>query len=232
MDRNEGGRTVAYSAVIFDLDGTLLDTLTDIGDAANRVLDALGYPPHDLDDYREFVGSGVRVLFGRALPPDAADEDMVTRCAERFQVEYARHWNVATRAYDGVPEMLDQVLQRGVKMAVLSNKPDAFTRRCVEHYLAAWPLKPVLGQRDGIPRKPDPAGVREILDHWNIPAQECLYLGDSNIDMQTATAAGTMAVGATWGFRTAGELIQSGARHLIDHPQDLIPLLNGAEPHV
>jgi phosphoglycolate phosphatase len=93
-------------------------------------------------------------------------------------------------------------------------------------------LKSVLGQRDGIPRKPDPAGVREILDHGNIPARECLYLGDSNIDMQTATAAGTMAVGATWGFRTADELIQSGARHLIDHPQDLIPLLDGPEPHV
>jgi phosphoglycolate phosphatase len=220
---------VVYSAVIFDLDGTLLDTLTDIGAAANRTLDSLGYPQHDLECYRKFVGAGVRVLFGRALPEDSADEATVTRCAERFSVEYGRHWNVATRAYDGVPEMLDQVMRRGVKMAVLSNKPDAFTRQCVEFYLAGWPLAPVLGQREGIPRKPDPAGVREILDHWNIPVQECLYLGDSDIDMQTANAAGVLAVGATWGFRAAEELVRNGARRLIDHPRDLIPLLDASE---
>lgn len=226
MDRNKGGRTMVFSAVIFDLDGTLLDTLTDIGDAANRVLDALGYPQHSLDDYRQFVGSGVRVLFGRALSEDAADEATVTRCAERFQVEYARHWNVATRPYDGVAEMLDQVRRRNLKMAVLSNKPDGFTKRCVEYYLAAWPLDPVLGQREGIPRKPDPAGALEILDHWQIPPQQCLYLGDSDIDMQTATAAGVLPIGATWGFRTADELIRNGARHLIHQPAELIALLD------
>jgi phosphoglycolate phosphatase len=226
MDRNKGERTVMFSAVIFDLDGTLLDTLSDIGDAANRVLDALGYSQHRLDDYRQFVGSGVRMLFARALPEGAADEATVTRCAERFQVEYARHWNVATRPYEGVAEMLDRVLQRGVKMAVLSNKPDDFTRRCVQYYLAAWPLAPVLGQREGIARKPDPAGVLEILDHWQIPAQQCLYLGDSDIDMQTATAAGVLPIGATWGFRTADELIRSGARHLIHQPTELTALVD------
>lgn len=226
MDRNKGRRTMAFSAVIFDLDGTLLDTLADIGDAANRVLDALGYPQHSLDDYRQFVGSGVRVLFGRALPQRAADEATVTRCAERFQVEYALRWNVATRPYDGVAEMLDQVRRRNLKMAVLSNKPDGFTRRCVEYYLAVWPLDPVLGQREGIPRKPDPAGVLEILDLWQIPPQQCLYLGDSNIDMQTATAAGVLPIGATWGFRTADELVRNGARHLVHQPTELIALLD------
>jgi phosphoglycolate phosphatase len=220
---------VVYSAVIFDLDGTLLDTLTDIGAAANRTLDSLGYPQHDLECYREFVGAGVRVLFGRALPEGSADEATVTRCAERFNVEYGRQWNVATRPYDGVPEMLDQVMRRDVKMAVLSNKPDAFTRQCVEYYLADWPLAPVLGQRDGIPRKPDPAGVREILNHWNISASDCLYLGDSDIDMQTAHAARVLAVGATWGFRTAEELVRNGARRLIDHPVDLVPLLDASQ---
>jgi phosphoglycolate phosphatase len=103
---------------------------------------------------------------------------------------------------------------------------------CVEHYLAAWPLAPVLGQRDGIPRKPDPAGVREILNHWNVSASDCLYLGDSDIDMQTARAAGVLAVGATWGFRAAEELVRNGARRLIDHPRDLIPLLDASEPNV
>jgi phosphoglycolate phosphatase len=217
---------LAFSAIIFDLDGTLLDTLTDIAVSANRVLQSLGYPQHELDLYREFVGAGVRVLFGRALPEGSADEATVTRCAELFQGEYGRHWNVATRPYDGVAALLDLVTDRGVKMAVLSNKPDTFTRQCVEHYLAAWPFDPVLGQREGIPRKPDPGGVHEILDLLHIPADGCLYLGDSDIDMQTATAAGVYPVGATWGFRTAEELVRSGARRLIDHPLELVELLD------
>jgi phosphoglycolate phosphatase len=208
------------------LDGTLLDTLTDIAVSANLVLESLGYPPHELDGYREYVGAGVRVLFERALPDGAADDATVSRCAELFRDEYGRHWNVATRPYDGIAELLEAVVQRGVKMAVLSNKPDAFTRRCVEHYLSAWPIDPVLGQREGIPRKPDPAGVLEILESWKTPADRCLYLGDSNIDMQTAVAAGVYAVGATWGFRSAEELLSSGARRLIEHPLDLLPLLD------
>jgi phosphoglycolate phosphatase len=130
------------------------------------------------------------------------------------------------RPYDGVAALLDLVTDRGVKMAVLSNKPDTFTRQCVEHYLAAWPFDPVLGQREGIPRKPDPAGVREILDLLHVPADGCLYLGDSDIDMQTATAAGVYPVGATWGFRTVEELVRSGARRLIDHPLELRDLLD------
>lgn len=213
-------------AVIFDLDGTLLDTLTDIGDAANRTLVTLGYPPHEPERYRFFVGAGVRVLFARALPDDAADEATITRCAKGFQQQYARNWNQATRPYDGIAEMLDQVLHRDLKMAVLSNKPDGFTRQCVQHYLAAWPLAPVLGQREGIPRKPDPAGVREILDDWRIAPQQCLYLGDSDIDMQTAEAAEVLPIGATWGFRTADELTSSGARYLVHHPTELIALLD------
>jgi len=214
-------------AVIFDLDGTLLDTLADIGEAANRVLVSLGFPPHEPARYRNFVGAGVRVLFARALPGTAADEATITRCARNFQEQYARNWNQATRPYDGIGQMLDQVLQRKLKMAVLSNKPDDFTRRCVQHYLAAWPLDPVLGQREGVGRKPDPAGALEILNQWQIPPTQCLYLGDSDIDMQTATAAGVLPIGATWGFRTAEELTGSGARYLIHHPMELIDLVDG-----
>jgi len=217
---------LAFSAIIFDLDGTLLDTLTDIAVSANRVLQSLGYPQHELELYREFVGAGVRVLFGRALPESAVDEATVTRCVGRFEVEYGRNWNVATRLYDGIAELLDAVAEQGVKISVLSNKPDAFTRQCVEHYLNAWPIDPVLGQREGVPRKPDPAGVREILERLDLPAERCLYLGDSDIDMQTASAAGVYPVGAPWGFRSAEELMRSGARVLIDHPLELLELLD------
>ncbi len=214
-----------FSAWIFDLDGTLLDTLTDIANSANQALESLGYPARDVEEYREFVGAGVRILFRRALPDGQADDDVVTRCAEAFGDAYRENWNVATHLYDGIAALLDEVTVRGLKMAVLSNKPDVFTRMCVQHYLTAWPLDPVLGQREGIPRKPDPAGVLEILQYLGVPTGNCLYLGDSDIDMQTATAAGVYPVGALWGFRSAEELTRSGARRLVRHPRELIDLL-------
>ncbi len=217
--------TVRDAAVIFDLDGTLLDTLADIAASANEVLQSLGYPPHQLESYRRMVGSGVGRLFARALPPDAVNEAQLTECGERFREAYGRHWNVRTTIYPGIPELLDALQQRGLRMAVLSNKPDAFTQRCTDHYLARWPFEIVLGQRAGIPRKPHPAGALEILDHLAAPPQRCFYLGDADVDMQTATAAGLFPVGVLWGFRSAEELTRNGARALISHPMELLDLL-------
>jgi phosphoglycolate phosphatase len=217
-----------FSALMFDLDGTLLDTLTDIADSANQVLQSLGYPMHDVGDYRHFVGAGVRILFQRSLPENVVDDQIVTRCAEAFRDVYGQRWNVSTRLYDGIDTLLDHATACRLGMAVLSNKPDAFTKLCVEHYLAAWPLQPVVGQRDGIPPKPDPAGALEILQELQVPAERCLYLGDSDIDMQTATAAGLYPVGALWGFRSADELVRSGARRLVEHPNQLLDLLSAA----
>ncbi len=217
--------SVRPAAVIFDLDGTLLDTLADIAAAANEVLQSLAYPSHDIEQYRLLVGSGVRRLFARALPSEAVNDALLDQCGARFREAYERQWNVRTRVYDGIPELLDALQQRGLPMAILSNKPHEYTCRCTEHYLSRWPFPIVLGQRDGIPRKPDPAAAFEILEQLAVPASLCFYLGDSDVDMRTAIAAGLFPIGVLWGFRSADELTRSGARTLISHPLELLDLL-------
>lgn len=215
-----------FSAILFDLDGTLLDTLADIAHSANSVLAELGFPTHDMDAYRHFVGEGLVALFRKALPPEVNADEAMPRCAEAFREAYGRHWNVRTRPYDGIRKLLDALGARQIEMAVLSNKPDAFTKQCVQEYLSEYEFRAVLGQRDGVPRKPDPAGAMEIIDATGIPAEQFLYLGDSAIDMKTATAAGMYAVGALWGFRSFDELQQSGAKATISRPAELLELLD------
>lgn len=215
-----------FSAVLFDLDGTLLDTLADIAHSANRVLADLGFPTHDIDAYRQFVGEGLIVLFRKALPAEVDADEVMPRCADGFRKAYGHEWNVRTRPYDGIPELLDTLAARSIQMAILSNKPDAFTKRCVGEYLPEYPFQMVLGQRDGIPRKPDPAGAMEIVDAMGLRAEQFLYLGDSSIDMKTAAAAGMYAVGALWGFRSLEELQQSGAQAVVSHPANLLELLD------
>jgi phosphoglycolate phosphatase len=210
-------------AIVFDLDGTLLDTLDDIADSANAVLAAEGFPPHTPADYRRFIGEGVAVLFARALPED--DPEAVARCVAAFPEAYGRGWNVKTRPYDGIPALLDALTARGLPLAVLSNKPDAFTRLCVAEYLAAWEFRQVLGQRAGVPRKPDPAGAVEIAERLGVSAGDCLYVGDSAIDVETARRARMRPVGVSWGFRPVVELTQAGAEVILDRPADLLGLL-------
>ena len=153
-------------AVLFDLDGTLLDTLEDIARSANEVLQGLGLPPHPIDAYRRFIGDGVGNLFQRAFPTGVEDAGLVERCVEGFRETYGRGWNVASRPYDGIPELLDGIVSRGLGMAVLSNKPDVFTRQCVDEYLARWPFRAVFGDREGVPRKPDPGGPSMRQNGW------------------------------------------------------------------
>jgi phosphoglycolate phosphatase len=216
---------VNYRAILFDLDGTLLDTLADIGDAANSVLRQFGFPLHALEAYKQFVGEGVAALFQRAVPPSQADAETIGRCASAFQAAYRDHWNVCTRPYEGIPELLDVLAGHELKTAVLSNKPHEFTKACIQHYFPTGKFEVVLGQREGVPRKPDPAGALEIAERLGIPASRFVYLGDSWIDMQTATRSGMHAIGAAWGFRSALELRQAGAREVIDRPGELLRFL-------
>lgn len=218
-----------FRAVLFDLDGTLLDTLDDIASAGNRVLNAQGFPAHPTDAYLRFVGEGVARLFAQALPADAATPEQIAICTESFRDAYAQTWNVASRLYDGIPELLDALVVRGVSLAVLSNKPDLFTQKCVAHYLARWPFDPVHGEGDGIPRKPDPAGAQITASELGYPPGSILYLGDTPTDMTTARLAGMPAVGASWGFRTPQELWNAGARTVIDHPSELLAILDGTK---
>ena len=214
-----------FRAILFDLDGTLLDTLADIAESANQVLAARGCATHPIDAYRDFIGDGVVHLFGRALPEDRRGEEIVAECVSSFRERYAEIWNVRTRPYEGVAELLDAVTARGLKMAILSNKPHAFTRRCADAYFSAWPFQAVLGQRDGVPRKPDPAGALLLAEELGVEPGECVYLGDSGSDMQTAVAAGMYPAGALWGFRTAEELTAAGAKTLLERPGELLDLL-------
>jgi phosphoglycolate phosphatase len=215
-------------AILFDLDGTLLDTLEDLAHAGNRTLEHFGFPTHAVKRYRYLIGEGVEVLFLKALPPKHRGRDVVARCVERFREIYAQTWNVHTKPYEGIPELLDALAARRLKTAVLSNKPDEFTKRCVDEYFGQGRFQAVLGQREGVVRKPDPAGALEIAQRLGVPPECFVYLGDTAVDMQTARSAGMVPVGALWGFRPLEELREGGARAVVRQPMELIGVLDGS----
>jgi phosphoglycolate phosphatase len=215
-----------FRAVLFDLDGTLLDTLDDLADSTNLALRQLGLPEHPVESYKRFVGDGFDNLIRRALPQAHSDSATLLKCVNLTREHYAARWAEKTRPYDGIPELLDALTIHGVRMAVFSNKPDEFTQLCVQRLLAGWHFEVVLGARPTLPKKPDPAGALLIARQFQLQPAEIVYLGDTDTDMQTALAAGMFPVGALWGFRTAEELVAHGARTLIQKPLDLLPLLD------
>lgn len=213
-------------AVLFDLDGTLLDTLEDLADAVNAVLSSLGFPIHRVDAYRYFVGDGVETLMRRTLPQDAAaDGALLKRAMELQRVEYAERWHAKTHPYQGVRELLSELEQRAISMAILSNKPDKAVGEMVRYYFPDTPFGIARGARPGVPVKPDPGSAQQLAAEMRIEPVDFLYVGDTNTDMRTALGAGMMPVGALWGFRTEQELRESGAARLIARPADLIALL-------
>ena len=214
-----------YRAIIFDLDGTLLDTLEDIADSMNSMLSHYGFPEHDLDSYRYFVGEGVEMLVRRSLPEDKLDKGFIDQCISKMKEEYGKRWANKTRPYPGIPAMLDALTRRGILMAVLSNKPEEFTKLVIASLLPQWHFHIVLGSGASYPKKPDPTAALMVAQTVKIPPQEFLFLGDSSTDMKTAVNAGMHPVGALWGFRTADELTASGAQALLEHPGDLLKLL-------
>ncbi|HER34750.1 MAG TPA: HAD family hydrolase [Halothiobacillaceae bacterium] len=212
-----------FQAVIFDLDGTLLDTLADIADAMNSVLSAGGFPTHPLEAYKTFVGDGVRNLARRTLPPDAhRDDDAIDRFTAAMRGAYAKNWNHKTAPYPGVPAMLDALTAGGVRLAILSNKPDDFTAMCVKELLPRWEFDVVLGHRDGLPLKPDPTGAVETARRLGVDPADILYVGDSGMDMQAAAGAGMFPLGVLWGFRSREELLENGALALAGVPADIV----------
>ena len=216
---------MSFEAAIFDLDGTLLDTLEDIANSANQLLAERGFPEHPLEAYRMFVGDGVGMLIRRVLPERHRDQAMVTSCVEAFRRIYADNWNVKTRPYDGIPQMLDGFRDLRIRMAVLSNKPDDFTRLCVSELLSDWVFEIVQGSIAGVPRKPDPTSAKDIARRMGVAPDKFIYIGDTGIDMKTATNAGMHPVGVLWGFRGEEELRDNGAKAIVEHPGDLLALL-------
>jgi len=163
-----------FKAILFDLDGTLLDTLEDLGNSVNRVLAERGFPTHDLDRYRYFIGDGATMLITRVLPKQERNNGVIQACVDAFQKDYSRNWKVKTRRYDGIAEMLDELTAQNLKLAVLSNKPHKFTKQCVDELLSSWTFEIVLGQRDAAPRKPRPEGALEIAEHLNAKPKNVL----------------------------------------------------------
>ena len=210
-----------YKAVIFDLDGTLIDSLADIATAVNRVLKTEAFPQQPLEAFRTLVGDGVLTLFKRAVPRESRDnEAILQRCVAQFKSEYEQCWHEQSHLYDGIAELLDNLNARNLPLGILSNKPHAFTVKCAEHFLAPWPFAMVLGQREGIAHKPHPAGALEIASAFHLEPAQCLYVGDSSVDMQTGVAAGMFPLGVAWGFRTREELEAHGAGLVIDHARE------------
>ena len=207
--------------VLFDLDGTLLDTLEDLADSTNRSLARLGLPPHPVQAYRYFVGEGLAVLARNTLPADRQDAATIESLKSLFNEDYDQHWADKTRPYEGIPALLDTLSARGVPMAILSNKPHAFTQAMVGHFFRSWSFTGVFGARESHPRKPDPAAALEICAGMGLEAAEMLYAGDTRTDMQTARNAGMFAVGVLWGFRPREELVDNGAQALVAAPQEL-----------
>lgn len=213
-----------FRGIVFDLDGTLLDTLEDLGNSMNSVLQRCGFPDHPLESYKYFVGDGVESLVRRALPADKRDETLLPEYVAAMREEYGRRWMEKTHPYPGIPELLDRLSDHGIKMAIFSNKQDEFTQITVNRFLSKWQFEVVVGARPSVPKKPDPTVPLEISHTIGIPASALLYAGDTNTDMQTANAAGMYAVGVLWGFREADELLQSGAKRLVNKPSEILNL--------
>ena len=213
-------------AVLFDLDGTLLDTIEDLADCMNATLAADGLPTVPTEQHKLMVGDGVRAYVLRALPEERhGDEDYLRDFTARFRMRYGENWANKTRPYDGVPELLQRLGEIGLPMAILSNKPDHATRGIVEHFLSAFTFAVVRGAMDGMSLKPDPAPALAVAREVGVEPAGFVYLGDTATDMQTARAAGMFAVSALWGFRGRDELLAAGAQRLIEHPPELLTLL-------
>lgn len=213
---------MAFRAVIFDLDGTLLDTLADIADSVNAALRSADLPEHPIEAYKSFVGEGVPSLVKKAFPASALADGGQERHIKAVRAEYAERWKNQSRPYPGVPELLDELAKRKLPLAVLSNKPHEFTMKNVEALLGRWSFSAVLGAPPDGPFKPDPTGALSVARELDVAPSAVLYLGDTGIDMQTALNAGMHPIGALWGFRGAEELRSAGAKALIKAPMEFL----------
>ncbi len=207
--------------VIFDLDGTLLNTIDDLANSTNYALKVLGYPIHEPDKYNFMVGNGINKLFERALPDGEKTEENVLRVRQEFVPYYDQHNADKSRPYPGVTELLETLQTAGMQLAVASNKYQAATEKLIAHYFPNIKFTAVFGQREGIPVKPDPIIVKEILQIAKVQEEETLYVGDSGVDMQTAINAGVTSCGVTWGFRPRTELESFHPDHIVDNAEEI-----------
>lgn len=212
--------------VIFDLDGTLLNTIDDLATSTNHALHRYGFPTHALTEYPYFVGNGVNKLLERALPEAERTKERIQQVRKDFIAYYEVHNTDLTRPYPGIPELLEELHKQGFDLAVASNKYHQGTVELIKYYFGAIAFKAVLGQQEGIPAKPDPQIVRQILSLTETDPDDVLYVGDSGVDMQTAANSGITSVGVTWGFRPRLELEENGACFIAESPQEIWSIIN------
>jgi len=213
-------------AVIFDLDGTLIDTIHDLADSVNEVLKARNYPQHTIESYKYRVGDGIRILLERALPETLLfDEDDMDQITRDFNLYYHTHWKNHTKPYPGITNMLLSLQKHKIPLAILSNKPQHFTDLCANYFFPEDIFHLVFGARETYPKKPDPFSALLIADELKVSPHEVIYVGDTSIDMNTAINAGMYPVGVSWGFRSQKELIDAGAQIILNFPEELLLII-------
>ncbi|MEO8239714.1 MAG: HAD family hydrolase [Flavobacterium sp.] len=213
-----------FKGIIFDLDGTLVNSLEDIADSMNKVLQDLNYPTHSYDVFQYFIGSGLRNTVTKALPASNNTDEQIEICFERMIKGYSKSCTLKTKPYEGIIELLDHLASRNIKLAIFSNKADELTKKITAEIFPDY-FDASVGLSIESLKKPNPFKAIAISENWNLKPEEIIFIGDSDIDMQTAVNASMFPVGVTWGYRTEEELITSGAKLVINNPLELIELL-------
>lgn len=212
-----------YSTIIFDLDGTLLDTLQDLANAVNYAMRQMGYPEHSLDAVRSFIGNGIRVLIRRSVP-DGVSEDDYEKTYSIFTKHYLEHVADFTKPFDGIPEVLDTLKKNGCRLAVVSNKSDEPAKKVVANFFGDV-FDMTVGKMDCFPTKPQPDSVLYVIKTLGVDKTDCIYIGDSDVDVETAHNAGLECIGVTWGNRSVDELKTAGAEYIVNEPKEITGLL-------
>jgi phosphoglycolate phosphatase len=213
-----------FKGVIFDLDGTLVNSLEDIADAMNSVLQNFNYPTHSYEDYQYFIGSGLRNLVSKSLPATHNDEKDIESCYHLMIEEYRDNCTCKTASYEGITELLDHLISQNIKLSVFSNKADALTKEITTALFPNY-FNPIVGLTTESLKKPNPSEALAISKSLELKPEEIIFIGDSGIDMQTATNTNMFAVGVLWGYRPKEELIENGAKQVLNHPLDLLEIL-------
>lgn len=212
--------------IIFDLDGTLVDTIEGIGFSMNKVLENHGFPIHSIEAYRAFVGNGLRNLTKTTLPKDNRNEETINKCYKEMLEVYSQFYSMGISLYPGIESLLDKLTEEGYTFAINTNKNQRITEYIVEKLLSKWRFIKIIGDEGGYPRKPDPTAALAIASQGGVEPNECMYVGDSEVDYKTAIEAGMESVLVLWGFRSREELIRLNPRTMIAKPNEIFNILN------
>lgn len=213
--------------IIFDLDGTLIDSLEDIAVCMNQVLKELDLPTHEMNDYKYFVGGGISILVDNALNAlnTEISDELKEKVTQRFKEIYDQKLHAKTKPYDGIYELLDELVKLDYNIGILSNKPHEFTLAYAKSLFSKYNIPQIHGQKSDVPKKPDPSAAIMIATSFNSPCEETYFIGDTMVDMQTAVNANMIGIGVLWGFRDEKELIENGASFVVKHPLDIIEII-------